>query len=236
VLHRFDRLIAQPHGIVLVTGPTGSGKTTTLYAALSPLDATRTNIMTVEDPIEYELPGVGQTQVNSQDRPDLCQGPARHPAPGPGRHHDRRDPRLRDRADRHPGLADRPPGAGHAAHQRRPSAVTRLTDMGVEPFLLSSSACWACWRSAWCASCAQRQGRARAAARAGAGAAGGDCRWPEAGGRQGRRPLRGGACSTARTLAIWTRQLAGLVGSGLPLERSLTALADEAEDPRQRSC
>ena len=63
-LSQFDKLIAQPHGIVLVTGPTGSGKTTTLYAALSRLNASTTNILTVEDPIEYELAGVGQTQVN----------------------------------------------------------------------------------------------------------------------------------------------------------------------------
>jgi len=57
-------LVRQPHGIILVTGPTGSGKTTTLYAALGQLDAKRTNIVTVEDPIEYDLDGVGQTQVN----------------------------------------------------------------------------------------------------------------------------------------------------------------------------
>ncbi|WP_299147718.1 GspE/PulE family protein, partial [uncultured Comamonas sp.] len=66
VLAQFEHLITQPHGILLVTGPTGSGKTTTLYAALSRLDAARSNIMTVEDPIEYELPGVGQTQVNAR--------------------------------------------------------------------------------------------------------------------------------------------------------------------------
>jgi general secretion pathway protein E len=63
-LAHIDRLIRQPHGIVLVTGPTGSGKTTTLYAALSRLDATALNIMTVEDPIEYDLDGISQTQVN----------------------------------------------------------------------------------------------------------------------------------------------------------------------------
>ena len=63
-LARLDRLIQQPHGIILVTGPTGSGKTTTLYAALSRLDAHTRNMMTVEDPIEYDLDGVGQTQVN----------------------------------------------------------------------------------------------------------------------------------------------------------------------------
>src|SRR5690242_918514 len=61
-----DRLIREPHGIVLVTGPTGSGKTTTLYAAMSRLDRTTLNVMTVEDPIEFALDGVGQTQVNSR--------------------------------------------------------------------------------------------------------------------------------------------------------------------------
>ncbi|MDZ4356637.1 MAG: ATPase, T2SS/T4P/T4SS family, partial [Variovorax sp.] len=66
VLARFLKLIGQPHGIILVTGPTGSGKTTTLYAALQRLDASKQNIMTVEDPIEYELAGVGQTQVNAR--------------------------------------------------------------------------------------------------------------------------------------------------------------------------
>src|SRR6478752_1727258 len=62
-LERFLNLLEQPHGIILVTGPTGSGKTTTLYAALARLDASSSNIMTVENPIEYELPGIGQTQV-----------------------------------------------------------------------------------------------------------------------------------------------------------------------------
>ena len=63
-LDAVDALIRRPHGILLVTGPTGSGKTTTLYAALSRLDRARQNIMTVEDPIEYALDGVGQMQVN----------------------------------------------------------------------------------------------------------------------------------------------------------------------------
>ena len=66
LLPQFDHMIGQPHGIVLVTGPTGSGKTTTLYAALSRLNASTTNILTVEDPIEYDLIGVGQTQVNAR--------------------------------------------------------------------------------------------------------------------------------------------------------------------------
>ncbi|MFM7705392.1 MAG: GspE/PulE family protein, partial [Rubrivivax sp.] len=66
VLSGFDKLIRQPHGILLVTGPTGSGKSTTLYASLSRIDTSTTNVLTVEDPIEYELPGIGQTQVNAR--------------------------------------------------------------------------------------------------------------------------------------------------------------------------
>ena len=130
----------QPHGILLVTGPTGSGKTTTLYAAFRRLDyARRSNILTVEDPVEYDLAGRRPDPGQPEDRHDLRPGAARDPAPGPRRHDDRRDPRPGDGADRGPGLAHRPPGAGHAAHQRRASAVTRLIDMGIEPFLLSSS-------------------------------------------------------------------------------------------------
>lgn len=63
-LHLIKQLIAKPHGIMLVTGPTGSGKTTTLYAALTELNSTVRSILTVEDPIEYYLPGIGQTQIN----------------------------------------------------------------------------------------------------------------------------------------------------------------------------
>ena len=59
-LARFDELIHQPHGIILVTGPTGSGKSTTLYAGIRRLDKNTTNIMTVEDPIEYDIEGIGQ--------------------------------------------------------------------------------------------------------------------------------------------------------------------------------
>ena len=66
MLRKFDRLIQQPHGIVLVTGPTGSGKTTTLYAWLGRVDTAGTNMLTVEDPVEYELAGIGQTQVNAK--------------------------------------------------------------------------------------------------------------------------------------------------------------------------
>ena len=138
-LRRFTGLIAQPHGIVLVTGPTGSGKTTTLYAALSRLDATRNNIMTVEDPIEYELNGVGQTQVNSKI--DLTFAKALRAIL-------RQDPdiimigEIRDFETAQ--IAIQASLTGHLVlatlHTNdAASAVTRLTDMGVEPFLLSSS-------------------------------------------------------------------------------------------------
>jgi len=139
VLARFEQLIAQPHGIILVTGPTGSGKTTTLYAALSRLDATRSNIMTVEDPIEYELPGVGQTQVNA--RIDLTFAKALRAIL-------RQDPdvimigEIRDFETAQ--IAIQASLTGHLVlatlHTNdAASAITRLTDMGVEPFLLSSS-------------------------------------------------------------------------------------------------
>jgi len=138
-LDRFEGLITQPHGIILVTGPTGSGKTTTLYAALGRLDATSSNIMTVEDPIEYELPGVGQTQVNSKI--DLTFAKALRAIL-------RQDPdvimigEIRDFETAQ--IAIQASLTGHLVlatlHTNdAASAVTRLTDMGVEPFLLSSS-------------------------------------------------------------------------------------------------
>jgi general secretion pathway protein E len=139
VLQRFASLIAQPHGIILVTGPTGSGKTTTLYASLSRLDAARQNIMTVEDPIEYELPGVGQTQVNPKI--DLTFAKALRAIL-------RQDPdvimvgEIRDFETAQ--IAIQASLTGHLVlatlHTNdAASAVTRLIDMGIEPFLLSSS-------------------------------------------------------------------------------------------------
>jgi general secretion pathway protein E len=139
VLQRLQQLIGQPHGIILVTGPTGSGKTTTLYAALSRLDAARSNIMTVEDPIEYELAGVGQTQVNPKI--DLTFAKALRAIL-------RQDPdvimigEIRDFETAQ--IAIQASLTGHLVlatlHTNdAASAVTRLTDMGVEPFLLSSS-------------------------------------------------------------------------------------------------
>ena len=138
-LERFTHLTGQPHGIVLVTGPTGSGKTTTLYAALQRMDAGQNNIMTVEDPIEYELAGVGQTQVNAKI--DLTFAKALRALL-------RQDPdvimigEIRDFETAQ--IAIQASLTGHLVlatlHTNdAASAVTRLIDMGVEPFLLSSS-------------------------------------------------------------------------------------------------
>ncbi|VFR25298.1 General secretion pathway protein E [plant metagenome] len=139
ILGQLDRLVRQPHGIVLVTGPTGSGKTTTLYASLARLDATTSNILTVEDPIEYDLPGIGQTQVNS--RIDMSFALALRAIL-------RQDPdvimigEIRDLETAQ--IAVQASLTGHLVlatlHTNDSvSALTRLTDMGVEPFLLSSS-------------------------------------------------------------------------------------------------
>ncbi|OVZ60256.1 type II secretion system protein GspE [Pigmentiphaga sp. NML080357] len=139
LLAQLDRLIHQPHGIVLVTGPTGSGKTTTLYAALGRLDASTTNILTVEDPIEYDLPGISQTQVNAKINMSFALAL---------RAILRQDPdvimigEIRDLETAQ--IAVQASLTGHLVlatlHTNDSvSAVTRLTDMGVEPFLLSSS-------------------------------------------------------------------------------------------------
>lgn len=138
-LAHVDRLIHRPHGIVLVTGPTGSGKTTTLYAALTRLnDATR-NILTVEDPIEYYLDGIGQTQVNPRVDMTFARGL---------RAILRQDPdvvmvgEIRDLETAE--IAVQASLTGHLVlstlHTNSAvGAVTRLRDMGIEPFLLSSS-------------------------------------------------------------------------------------------------
>jgi general secretion pathway protein E len=139
VQKQFDQLIAQPHGIVLVTGPTGSGKTTTLYAALSRLNSPSANVLTVEDPIEYELAGVGQTQVNP--RIDMTFAKALRAIL-------RQDPdvimigEIRDLETAQ--IAVQASLTGHLVlatlHTNdSAAAVTRLLDMGIEPFLLSSS-------------------------------------------------------------------------------------------------
>ena len=135
----FRALIQKPYGIVLVTGPTGSGKTTTLYSALAEINAPDLNILTIEDPIEYELKGIGQTQVNPKI--DLTFASAL-------RAHLRQDPdiimvgEIRDKE-----TADNAVQASLTGHlvfstlhtNDAPTAFTRLIDMGVEPFLVGSS-------------------------------------------------------------------------------------------------
>jgi len=134
-----DKLIGQPHGIILVTGPTGSGKTTTLYAALSRLDAATRNMMTVEDPIEYDLDGVGQTQVNARIGMSFARAL---------RAILRQDPdvimigEIRDLETAE--IAVQASLTGHLVlatlHTNSAAgAVTRLVDMGIEPYLLAST-------------------------------------------------------------------------------------------------
>jgi general secretion pathway protein E len=139
VLTSFDQLIQQPHGIVLVTGPTGSGKTTTLYASLGRIDTATTNVLTVEDPVEYELGGIGQTQVNPKIELTFAKAL---------RAILRQDPdvimigEIRDYETAQ--IAIQASLTGHlvlaTVHTNdAPSTITRMIDMGVEPYLLSSS-------------------------------------------------------------------------------------------------
>ena len=136
---KFDRLIKEPNGIILVCGPTGSGKTTTLYAALQQLDKSRINILTVEDPIEYQLPDIGQIQVKPKIGLTFASGL---------RHILRQDPdvilvgEMRDLETAE--IAIRASLTGHLVFSTlhtndAPSAVTRMTDMGIPPYLCSAS-------------------------------------------------------------------------------------------------
>jgi general secretion pathway protein E len=138
-LKRLKNIIFRPHGIILVTGPTGSGKTTSLYAALSDLNNTSRNILTVEDPVEYSLPGIGQTQVNTKVDMTFARGL---------RAILRQDPdvvmigEIRDKETVE--IAVQASLTGHLVlstlHTNTAAgAVTRIQDMGVEPFLLASS-------------------------------------------------------------------------------------------------
>jgi general secretion pathway protein E len=139
VYEEFHKLIQIPEGIVLVTGPTGSGKTTTLYSAICELYNDETNIMTIEDPVEYNLKGIAQIGVQPKIKLDFATGL---------RHILRQDPdiimigEIRDRETAE--IAIQAALTGHLVlstlHTNdAPSAVTRLVDMGIEPYLLSSS-------------------------------------------------------------------------------------------------
>lgn len=135
----FKRMLAAPHGIILVTGPTGSGKTTTLYAGLTYINDSSRNILTIEDPVEYLLPGIGQTQVNSKVDMTFARGL---------RAILRQDPdvvmvgEIRDIETAE--IAVQASLTGHLVlstlHTNTAvGAITRLHDMGIEPFLISSS-------------------------------------------------------------------------------------------------
>lgn len=135
----FRRLLHAPEGILLVTGPTGSGKTTTLYSAISEINQGEVNIITIEDPVEYKLPGISQINVNPRIDLTFAKGL---------RHILRQDPdvimigEIRDRETAE--IAIQASLTGHLVlstlHTNdAPSALTRLSDMGIEPYLLSSS-------------------------------------------------------------------------------------------------
>lgn len=136
---QFSKLIRKPHGIILVTGPTGSGKSTTLYAGLTEINSKDRNILTVEDPIEFDLQGIGQTQVNPRVDMTFARGL---------RAILRQDPdvvmvgEIRDLETAQIGV--QASLTGHLVlstlHTNTAAgAITRLEDMGIEPFLLSSS-------------------------------------------------------------------------------------------------
>ena len=117
-LDRFTRAIKRPNGAVLVTGPTGSGKSTTLYAALNVLNDGERSILTIEDPVEQRIAGIKQMQIAPKAGVTFDVGPALDAARRPRRDHGRRDPRPRDRPHRGRGRAHRPPRALDPAHAR----------------------------------------------------------------------------------------------------------------------
>jgi type II secretory ATPase GspE/PulE/Tfp pilus assembly ATPase PilB-like protein len=136
---RFEGLVTTPYGIILITGPTGSGKTTSLYAILNRLNKTEVNIITIEDPVEYQLGGIAQVQINPRAGLTFASGL---------RSFLRQDPDIimvgEVRDEETARLAIQAALTGHLVlstlHTNdAPGAVARLVDMGVEPFLVSSS-------------------------------------------------------------------------------------------------
>lgn len=139
VLAVFRRLIRQPHGMILSTGPTGSGKSTTLYGALQELTSPITNILTIEDPVEYQIPGIGQIQVRPHIGLSFANGL---------RSIVRQDPDIlmvgEIRDEETAEIAIHAALTGHMIFSTlhtndSPGAITRLLDMGVEPYLAASS-------------------------------------------------------------------------------------------------
>lgn len=139
VLKAYAKLIVRPHGIILVTGPTGSGKTTTLYASLNKINTPEKNIITIENPVEYKLAGINQIQVEEKVGLNFASGL---------RSILRQDPNIimvgEIRDFETAEIAIQAALTGHLVFSTlhtndAPSAITRLIDMGVEPFLVSSS-------------------------------------------------------------------------------------------------
>ena len=139
ILENYNKVISRPHGIILITGPTGSGKTTTLYASLDKINSAEKNIVTIEDPVEYKLPGIRQIQVDTNVNLTFSSGL---------RSILRQDPNIimvgeiRDLETAE--IAIQAALTGHLVFSTlhtndAPGAMTRLIDMGVEPFLVSSS-------------------------------------------------------------------------------------------------
>ncbi len=138
VKKNFDKLLKQTNGIIIVSGPTGSGKTTSLYAALNQLDSTKKNIITIEDPIEYQLENIGQIQVNTKIGLLFSKGL---------RHILRQDPDIilvgETRDLETAEISIRASLTGHLVlttlHTNdAPGSIIRMIDMGIEPYLLSS--------------------------------------------------------------------------------------------------
>jgi len=138
-MERFMQLIQRPHGILLITGPTGSGKSSTLYSALNQLNTDEVNIITIEDPVEYQIEGIGQIQVNPQTGMTFATGL---------RAILRQDPNIimigeiRDRETAE--IAIRASLTGHLVLSTLHTndsigTVTRLIDMGIEPFMVATS-------------------------------------------------------------------------------------------------
>jgi len=140
MLNSFRDILREPHGVVLVTGPTGSGKTTTLYAALGELDTAHLNVLTIEDPIEYQLPNIGQMQVHPKIGLTFARGL---------RHILRQDPDVvlvgETRDLETAEIVVRASLTGHLVFTTLHTndalgAVMRMVDMGIPPYLLASAA------------------------------------------------------------------------------------------------
>ncbi len=137
-LQRFRRYIKEPYGMVLVTGPTGSGKTTTLYAAVNEIKTDEDKIITIEDPVEYQF-AASRRFRSTKKRADLCPRPALDFAPRPRQDHGGRNPRQRNGADRYSVGAYRPLVFTTVHANNVVDVLGRFLNMGVEPYIFVSA-------------------------------------------------------------------------------------------------